>query len=405
MNILSFIGTTPGAVAAVPMFEQGKNHDSTDLQIRSLLYLFRRLRINKLSAFLDSEYKLKYLDGKQPVIAENEHYHLKLDALYNLPELKRLLTEDEYRCTVDYAKNKFRSFCILSSLPSANLSRPSSPTKGKSNSERFENGFPVFKDDKDREARNFKFIVLPLHEVTQHQICQVLATSDIYWEHRDTVDTETRYQFAQEILKNIVKDKRVPNAQSAFDITEEEKSYIIRYYLRKVARTVQLTRIYEEYLKHYNPPSVPSSPTKSPRKVTSSSVLPSALSSTTTVTMLQNSSPTKVAPAPKLSPRKSVANMSPTKALKHKPSVSKLRLEELYNPVTSPATPQFSDLDINGADSVSSMSSDSLGDPKQTRLSFEAKQEIWRKCNAAVKNKIDCELAKIAKSQSSSKPS
>lgn len=399
MNILSFIGSTPGATTTVPMFEQGATHDSTDLQIRSLLYLFKRLRISKLSSFLDSEYNFKYSDGNQPIVSENEHYHSKLDALYNLPELRRLLIEDEYRCTVDYAKNKFRSFCILSSLPSANLSRPSSPTKGKTNSEEFENDFPVFKDHRDRRVRNFKFTVLPLEEATLHQIALFLATSDIYWEHRDTVDTETRYQIALDIAKAVVKDKSLLTTQSLFDLTEDEKGNIIRSYLRKIARTVQLIRIYEEYLKHYSLSSVPSSPTRSLRTVASSSMLPSALSSKSTFSLLHLSSPTKVLQAPKLSPRKSVVNTSPTKALKHKPSVSKLKLEELYNPVTSPATPPLSDLDTSGADTVASLSSDSLAEAKGVCPTFEVKQDIWEKCSIAVKSKIERELRQIERAQ------
>lgn len=292
----------------VPQFVQGRGRDSTDLQLRSLLYLFKRLKLSRLPSFVASDWKADSGAG-------DDLYLQKFDGVYNTSKFVKILTEDEYRVTADFVKNKFRSYCILSELPSGNFSRPSSPVKGAPMDE-FEDGFPVFRDYKDRKAKNFRFNLLPLEAVTVAFITTVLINSDIYVEHK--LGVRNKYQLALKAVTLTV------NRDGVFDISEDEKAAIIRKYLTAVAVEVQTARIYDEYMKQkgIRPPS----PVKS-------------LASTLTLVEPLNS--LLLEPKPRrLSPLKSTTNLrsrssSPTK-LRSKPSVSKLKLEELYNPVASP---------------------------------------------------------------------
>lgn len=94
MNFLSLFGTSANKTAKVPNFEQGENHDSVDLQVKSLLYVFKRLRLNKLSSFLGKDgttYSFKYVDGDKQLNSDSgvHNYFQKLDAMYNVKNSSR----------------------------------------------------------------------------------------------------------------------------------------------------------------------------------------------------------------------------------------------------------------------------------------------------------------------------
>lgn len=379
MNIFGVFGKSGGSGVTIPTYNQGDGRDSVDLQIKSHQYLFKRLRINKLAPFLNGDNTLKYADAV--IHNDRENFFQKLDQMYDTETFKNKLVDDEYRVMIDYAKNKFRSYCILSDYPSPNLSRPSSPVKGGTFNDESDD-FPPIIDYKDRRVKSFRFLLLPITDVSIEFIANCLSTSDIYAEHFSTLDFGSRFQYAMDAITRVIKDERA--STKLFSITENEKSAIIQYYLRQVAFNVQLSRIVDEYMKH-SLRSMKLSPTSSPPRV------PSPTHSSPASSKPSLAFP--ASPKPSLSPRKSIADLrqslrppSPTK-LSSKPSISKMRLDELYNPVAAPQLLEPFSLD----------SSDTSSDPITPGISTTKRLEIYEKCKAAVIDKLKKERSKIGK--------
>lgn len=344
MGLFDFLG--PAGPVTVATFELG---DSTDLQIRSLLYLFKRLRINKLAPFPNGT-TLKYADGKYFDGVPDAHVQ-KLDGLYNLAKFQKLLVSEEHRVLIDYPKNKFRAFCILSEYPSSNFSRPLSPVKGNSTDE-IENGFPVLKDYMERRVKNFSFSLLAPGKVTVRDLALELANSLLYVEHHSYVPFSARLQAAREA---ITKTTGVASDDGVISLKEESKTAIVGEYLRGLAFLVQLVRLYDEYTKQH---SEPVSPTKL-RSVKSFSQMPQL-------------SPTK----PSLSPLKTSARPL-SRNLSSKPSISNFKATEIYNPVTSPQKTPMSGSTLAG--SVSH---------EFAILGKEIRPELWEKCKLSIKDKL-----------------
>lgn len=409
MNLLSLFGTSASKTPKIPTFEQGEGHYSVDLQVKSLLYVFKRLRLNKLSSFLGIDgavYNFKYVDGGKQVTNKSEvhNYFQKLDAMYNVEKFKQIMINDEYRVMVDFTKNKFRSFCILSEYPSESIIA----------SQRVNNGeFAVFKDYKDRGVKHFRFSIIPLRNTSIAFIANTLSTSDIYVEHHNRIDFNTRYQYAKNLIIKVLDiGEKIPDIDSPITITDHEKMTIIEYYLKKVAFFVQVNRIYEEYLKSH---ATKGSPTKistpiSPSKSISS--LPqSCVSSNSKLT--NSMSNLSLAPSPpKLSPRKSMADLgksrspSPTRTLKSKPSVARMKMDELFHPSISPAAAQtqapqlindFFDSSKSDTSSATINNDITLASSKKLpEVTTEIKLDIWEKCKLAVRDKLEQERKKLS---------
>lgn len=407
MNIFGFFSSSSNNSVTVPTFEQGEGHDSIDLQVKSLLYIFKRLRLNKLSLSLErngTSYSLKYTDGNREIGNSTEvlNYFQKLDTTYNVEKFKQVIINDEYRIIVDFIKNKFRSYCILSDYPSESVSTSNKPTANRE--------FPDFKDYKDRDVKHFRFSIMPLQNTSVAFIANTLSMSDIYVEHHYSVEFNARYQYAMEAINNILDfGKEVPDKDSQINITENDKAKIISYYLRRLAFIVQLNRIYEETLKHQvlkaSPIklSAPSSPSKSV-----SSLPPSIASSNSKLTKSMTNLSLTLSP-PKLSPRKSMADLgrsrspSPTRTLKSKPSIAKMKMNELFNtpspaqtPIPQTATNVF-DSSKSDTSSATSLSNDNgLNSPKKfPAISTEMKLDTWEKCKQAIKDKLELERIKV----------
>lgn len=406
MNILSLFSTSATRTAKIPNFEQGDGHDSVDLQVKSLLYVFKRLRLDKLSSFLGKDgtvYSFKYYDGEKQLNNESEvhNYFQKLDAMYNVEKFKQVMINDEYRVMVDFTKNKFRSFCILSDYPS----------KSVLSSQEIGNGeFPSFKDYKDRDVKHFRFSIMPLQNTSIAFIANTLSTSDIYVEHHHKIDFNCRYQYAMDSISKVLNiERNTSDIDSPISITDSEKAKIIEYYLKRVAFFVQLNRIYVEYLKCH---ATKGSPTKvtapiSPSKSVSS-LLQSYVSSNSKLT--NSISNLSLAPSPpKLSPRKSMADLnksrstSPTRTLKSKPSVARMKMEELFhNPTSTTATqaPKVTNniFDSSKSDTSSATFNDDIApiSPKKLpEITTEIKLEVWEKCKLAIKDKLEQERKKL----------
>ena len=407
MNFLNLFSTNANKTAKIPNFEQGDGHDSVDLQVKSLLYVFKRLRLSKLSSFLGKDgtvYSFKYFGGDKQLNNDSEvhSYFQKLDAMYNVERFKQVMINDEYRVMIDFTKNKFRSFCILSEYPCKNTLS----SRGIDNGE-----FPDFKDYKDRDVKHFRFSIMPLQNTSIAFIANTLSTSDIYVEHHNKIDFNCRYQYAMDSISKVLNMERsMSDIDSPISITETEKASIIQYYLKRVAFFVQLNRIYVEYLKHH---ATKGSPTKvtapiSPSKSVSS-LLQSCVSSNSKLT--NSMSNLSLAPSPpKLSPRKSMADLnksrspSPTRTLKSKPSVARMKMDELFhNPISTTPTqaPKLTNniFDSSKSDTSSTTFNDdiTLASPKKLpEVATEIKLDVWEKCKLAVKDKLEQERNKLS---------
>ncbi|QEL59950.1 hypothetical protein SBP28_001971 [Candidozyma auris] len=360
MGLFSFSGSQQGI--KIPTFELSPQPDSIDLRIRSLLYLFKALRINKLAAFPHADGSLKYIESDGDT--EDPARSIKLDKLYNLSHFVNLLTSEPQRVLVDYPKNKFRAYCILSDLPSANLSRPSSPTKSRSekSSLEFENGYPVFVDYRGKRATNFAFSLLQTgQQVSLRELATILANSLVYVEHHSYVPFSARLNTAKKSIQSVSRANLTD--ESCCELTDTFKYTVVFRYLKDLAFLVQLLRIYDEYMK-----KTPKSPTASPSLSSSSRS------------------------SPQLSPGKKTATLSSKKStsclvggersLKAKPSISNFRANEIYNPVTSPQK--------KSSKTPSSSTPDEI-------YGREIVQDVWDKCKASIRLKLEREMRTIEK--------
>lgn len=380
MNFGNLFGSTPGKTVTIPTFKQGKEHDSVDLQIKSLLYIFKRLKINKLSPFIGNNSELKYTNGSSTDLEdESSKYNLKLDLMYNVRGFKEVLINDEYRVLVDYIKNKFRSYCILSDYPSSSLSRPNSPVKGGTANELGD--FPAFYDFKERRVTNYKFIRLSIENTTINTIANILASSFLYEEH--SIVTSVRFEKAMAAISEVLHPNRMEKPAEILSITEDEKALIINRYLRKLAFETQLNRIYDEYIKKY--PVVKTNPETSKQKILKSSKSISDMNasfSSDSTRKLSLSRPTSPVKPRVLSPRKSIADL---RSYSHTPSLKATPPPKLdfKSPVIINSQPM-------SPTSISTTSSNSDFGPDS-----DYKKGIRDKCSNAIKAKIESEKEKI----------
>lgn len=356
-----------GLRSAPPSYKQGARRDTIAVQTESLQYAFRRLRINKLTAISKT--------GELQWIEEFDLSNTKDDVRYNLEALKQELLHDEYRILVDYLKNKFRSFCLLTEPTTA-----------------------VLRDYKDRRVSKYRFGCLPESGITVEGICNILTASDIYTEHG--LSTKVRYKHA---LAAVEKHVKTDNVYQAVELSADEHAAIIRSFLTRIAFEVQLWRIYRELVRKNTKESDRehtrldhnsigkldhTSIERSTSNTSSNSGFPT-----------KNESFTKLGPSSKLdssvrlSPQKSTSRPgspelprvarpgspesptklrsrpgSPERKLLSKPSISRLKLDELYNPVAAPVRRVDERLDASDASDVD--------------------HEVLTKCKAAIQERL-----------------
>lgn len=379
MGLFDFLASLTPAVT-IPTFVQGADRDSTNLQIRSLLYLFKRLRINKLALFPSGD-GLKYTDGKHwdDLLSGTDLTIAKLDSMYNLAQFEQLLVADAQRVLIDYPKNKFRMFCVLSEYPSADFSRPLSPVKGASTADEFQDGFPVLKDYKERKIPHFYFSIIPVDtSVPFRELAADLANSLLYVEHNSYVTFAARFHVASKAISYVLGNTASEDAM--IFLSEDSKAAILSRYLNELAFHVQLIRIYDQHIKQIESLPVRSqSPTKL-RSVKSFSHLPP--------------SPTKIgAPSSpnhrQLSPKRSLANLRAPQ-LTSRPSISNFNANEIYNPVAAPPSPEKSRKPISNIGVLSGTNlSDTLIYGKEIR------PEIWEKCKHSIREKLARAAVKV----------
>ncbi|ODQ77363.1 hypothetical protein BABINDRAFT_169233 [Babjeviella inositovora NRRL Y-12698] len=199
----------------IPTYIQGEAEDPVDLQIKSLQYMFNRLQVENLVPFLNSNggYELKYKPGLSPELV-TDIINDKLDVMYNKAGMEQTLVEDEHRILVDFAKNKFRTLCILSGTPHRIKRLPElSSSKGNPF------GFSVLKPS-----------------ASDDEYVQALASSNIYFEHT-SIDMAQRVELACAVVA-------ARRGASAKTFDKDDRAFIIREYLTKLAFDVQTQRIY-----------------------------------------------------------------------------------------------------------------------------------------------------------------
>ncbi|KAG7661485.1 uncharacterized protein J8A68_005063 [[Candida] subhashii] len=344
----------------------------------------------------DDSIDLQITNGS--TIDYNSKEYQEQDQSYNFQGFISAITNDEYRVMVDFAKNKFRSWCILPEL-----------------GERTKNGqFSALLDSNGREVPNFKFILLPINGISLDFIATTLSASPLYAEHFEYITFKFRYQLALCSIKEVITDSRVQDKHKPIRITLKEHKQIIRAYFTKIAFNVQLYRIYEEYIKHLPPaPSL----TKTPNSPVRIKTKPSLSNLNTSLSSLSLDHPSRssissTSPINKssLSIRgcfslsepsrvgfnrgsKSMGNLrapcSPSNnRLKSKPSIPKFRLGELYNPVASPQV-------IDENNNKSSSSSNSGDDCLLFQGGDDFRSDIYDKCKLAILEKLKVEKMTI----------
>ncbi|GEQ66627.1 hypothetical protein JCM33374_g290 [Metschnikowia sp. JCM 33374] len=400
MGIFSFLPLgNSSSQENIPTFKQGELRDPTDLQVQSLLYLFKRLRINRLASFSQGN-TLKYSDGKSldQTVLSHEVNISKLDHMYNLHTFQAILVEDEHRALIDWPKNKFRALCFLSEHPTP-PSRPQSPVKNSPLpiSKPQESALPVFRDYKDRPVQSFAFSVLPVNtSIFTRDLALDLAQSLLYSEHHSYISLTSRIQTADKAIAKVC-----DAGSNMIELTEDIKAAIVNEYLKKLAFLVQLVRIYQQYVKPKDSDTL--APVISPKKATSGDSprtprpeSPRTLRPAVSMSKLPNVTLNPLRPS--LSPKKSMANLlssspkkasgdsvatkldtSPRKQLSTRPSISHFRANEIYNPVTSPpASGPSSENKFSGSGALSGHSSD-----------YEKENaELWEKCKASIREKL-----------------
>ncbi|KHC46809.1 Biofilm-induced protein [Candida albicans Ca6] len=395
-------GVADSTTTTIPTYDSTK--DSINLQVKSLLYLFKRLKIYQLAPFLnrDNNYELKYIGNT--TIDNTNPIHIKLDKIYNLERfLQILIYEDEYKILVDFTKNKFRSLCFMTEYP-----------YGKVLVSMATDSFPQFIDeDEDGDSfENFKFILFPLKNVTIEQMGRLLTKSDIYIEHKN-VSTSKRYMIAIESINEVLGFDGNKSDITIFDITITQKNQIIRQYLIKLAIQVQLTRIYQEYIKQHpivitGDPFVtpPSSPTK---KQSNSSIspmkkIPTLRKSMSNLTLNGNTSGVNYNKAPSVpSVPSSPTRLRPQKSmskLNSKPSISKMKLEELYNPVASPRGKihqevKPSSIRSNSSNPINGVGSEDFDNDIDIDNKENFRWDVYNKCKLAILEKLKVEKLRI----------
>ncbi|GME84556.1 unnamed protein product [Ambrosiozyma monospora] len=212
----------------IPTYKHGLKEDSIELQIRSLLYIYKKFKIYKLDHFVDTSDNIAddYIEftyackqnqdqvGSTSMSRSNnrsESYLIndKLDSIYNVHNFKKMFLDDPYRILIDFPKNKFRSMMILSDKPK-------------------DFGLPMLNDD-------FKFQVLQADSLDD-EYRSVILNSPIYKEH------EIDYDIKLKILNKVLAKQRDEHPEG-FD--KDIRHKIIRTYLIKLAFHIQVIRLFK----------------------------------------------------------------------------------------------------------------------------------------------------------------
>lgn len=202
----------PRGNIAIPQYDIS---DGVDLQVKAMLYIFKRFAIAKSSDKLERH----SLEGISPEDTEN------LDKLYNIVRFEDVVFNDAHRVLVDWPKNRFRAMLILAHMPQMEHL----PQLGES---------------------HYRFTILEA-DASSDEYIRTLSRSDIYIEHN--LPLEIRQEIAASVVRKLNPDNL------------EGRQAAILEYLHLVATEIQVARIYKAMMNKISPQHSPShSPNHSP---------------------------------------------------------------------------------------------------------------------------------------------
>ncbi|ANZ78079.1 BA75_04664T0 [Komagataella pastoris] len=230
------------AIHNVPNYLEGENEDPIDLQVKSLTYVFKRLKTDQWGPFLQADESSGYgcslkVDN---TLSNGSYGNDKLDVIYNIKKFEEKLFTDEHRILIDFPKNKMRSLLILSDDTDSSII----PSLGK---------------------ENFQFHVLKANSSDEAYYSVLIEKSNIYEEH------QVSYRTKSSILASAI--RYLDEIKPRDEFTKDDRAWIIRQYVNKLAIHVQTQRIYRESLKRQPSPSK-SRPVSRPTSPTKDRVLP-----------------------------------------------------------------------------------------------------------------------------------
>ncbi|CDO94430.1 unnamed protein product [Kluyveromyces dobzhanskii CBS 2104] len=228
--------------SVTPTYGHGIQEDDVDLQLRSLIYCYRRINVERLSPF----YPVSSCAEDKHALGDGS---VALDQVYNLDQFVAMLQEDAHRILVDWCKNKARLVCILSEPPVRSVSQL---------------------------PQGFSYLILEAESSEDVYIQRLVHESNLYREH------DISLSWKIECLKNIIRKQYsfVPARRKNFN--KQDRWQIMIKYLSKLAEQVQIDRVYKAYrsqppstrrLSHSSDGSDPSTPTRSLKSKPSMTIL------------------------------------------------------------------------------------------------------------------------------------
>lgn len=224
------------AIHNIPNYLEGENEDPIDLQVKSLTYVFKRLKADRWGPFLqaDESNGYGYSMKVDNTLSSGNYGNDKLDVIYNIKRFEEKLFTDEHRILIDFPKNKMRSLLILSDNTDSSII----PSLGK---------------------ENFQFHVLKPNGSDEEYYSVLIEKSNIYEEH------QVSYRTKSSILGSAI--RYLDGMKPRDEFTKDDRAWIIRQYVNKLAIHVQTQRIYRESKRQASPSksrpvSRPTSPTK-----------------------------------------------------------------------------------------------------------------------------------------------
>ncbi|KAG7885505.1 hypothetical protein KL938_000537 [Ogataea parapolymorpha] len=337
----------------VPRYQGGENEDSVDLQIKSLMYMFERLKIYNFAPFLkildSGEVSFDWLSKPDAPIHPDVIINDKLDSVYDIQSFKKILLDDPYRILIDYCKNKFRSYLILSDSP-------------KEFSE-----LPKFM------APDFQFTILKANSSDKNYIDVLVNKSDIYKEHNISQRVKT------DIAREIIAAQRACSNDKVFD--KNDRAKIIGFYVQKLAYHIQVERIYKATLKSKE------QRLQSTRAILLDASRPRGLKSHRSAVNLQISQPLK---------------SSNRSTLRAKPSLSIMKLDKVYSESTQESDSSDTLISSETSETGSDNSLETLFPVvemrSEKRFTEEEKNFTYEQSKLAVRIRVERERTHLTKS-------
>ena len=308
------LGSMSGNSAmAIPTYRQGDYDDPIDLQIKSLLYMFRRCNIAESQAFLNDatvggvgvagaggsdkyrehaklQQRMQRGLGSQTPLASSPNVRSKLgtiDKKLSLADLKSTSSNKLFSSSLQAQAGSPARPSLQSSIPTATNSTDlpgiSALDKEKLDVMYSKAEFDkLMKNDEHRvlidwkknkfrsmcllsgkpsqstalprfPVKNYSFTVLPARS-SEITYITVLSDSNLYFEHY--VSKDTRRRLAKDALDFVKKD-----SPSTAAFTKNDRALVILIYLRRLAVEVQVDRLYKnlyrERIKVENRPKNP----------------------------------------------------------------------------------------------------------------------------------------------------